>query len=107
MSRDVQHLAARCLLSLVALAAAVPSPAGASSTSRAVGDRAPHSRVVTYDHGDVLVRRLQLRLRPVGGYLAGRLRITVRNATGRRVRRELRLASCSRGTGLEPDCPTT
>lgn len=87
------------------VAALLPA-ASALAASRASYPPAkrPHSRVVTYDRGDVLVRRLQLRLTRKDHRLHGEVRITARNETGHAISRVLRVGPCVGGASGYPSC---
>jgi hypothetical protein len=65
----------------------------------------PHSKVVTYDRGDVHVQRLQMSVTRSAGVLRARVRLTVRNETRRPLVRELRLGRCTGGGPAAPACP--
>jgi hypothetical protein len=87
----------------VALAAAIAaSPAAAD---RIPFSARPHSRVVTYDRGDVLVRRLQMTVTRADHRLHVRVRLTARNVGDTALRRELRVGRCVSGPLAYPVCP--
>jgi hypothetical protein len=87
------------------VAAGLPSATAlaAANTSYPAAKR-PHSRVVTYDRGDVLVRRLQLQLTRSDHRLHGKIGLAVRNETGHAITRELRIGPCTGGFTGYPAC---
>jgi hypothetical protein len=91
-------------LALLGAAAAVPPAAHAAP---AAGDR-PHSRVVTYDRGQVRVQQLQATTTRSDGRLHTRIAVTLRNRTDSTQSRYVRVGRCTTGTGPVPHCaPTT
>jgi hypothetical protein len=101
-------LTTRTLLAATTLTVAAALPAAsalAASTPFPSGQR-PHSRIVTYDHGDVLVRRLQMSLTRKDHVLHGQVRLTVRNETGQTLHRVLRVGPCVGGPTGYPNCNT-
>jgi hypothetical protein len=91
------------LLALTATAAATPA---ASAVAQTPAGR-PHSRVVTYDRGDVLIRRLQMHVRRSNGRLRATVDLTVRNDSDRTLNRELQVGRCTSGAALALVCPAT
>jgi hypothetical protein len=84
--------------------------AAAIAASPAAADRIPfparpHSRVVTYDRGDVLVRRLQMTVTRADHRLHAQVRLTARNVGNAALQRELRVGRCISGPLAAPDCP--
>jgi hypothetical protein len=91
---------AAVLGALAMVAGTQPGAAGAQlPTAR------PHSKVVTYDRGDVHVQRLQMSVARSSGMLHARARLTVRNETRRPLTRELRVGRCTGGEPAAPVCP--
>lgn len=89
---------------LTVAAAALPNASAlAASTSYPLARR-PHSRVVTYDRGDLLVRRLQLQLHRSDHRLRGEVQLAVRNETGHAITRLLRVGPCTGGPLAYPNC---
>ncbi|MEA2148294.1 MAG: hypothetical protein QOD69_124 [Solirubrobacteraceae bacterium] len=93
----------RLALITVALVGLLPAAAVAAPATYAPAKR-PHSRVATYDRGEVLVRRLQLQLTRTNHRLRGVVRLTVRNETGHAIERLLRVGSCTGGAPAAPVC---
>src|SRR3954453_2146028 len=91
------------LLALTATAAPVPAASAAAQTSAG----RPHSRVVTYDRGDTLIRRLQMEVRRSNGRLRATVHLTVRNDSARLLQRELQVGRCTSGAALGLVCPAT
>jgi hypothetical protein len=94
-------LAATTLIAAIALPSA--TALAAHNTSYPAAKR-PHSRVVTYDRGDVLVRRLQLQLTRSDHRLHGEIRLAARNETGHTITRQLRVGPCVGGFTGYPTC---
>jgi hypothetical protein len=90
------------LLALTAATAVAAAPAVAQSPPSR-----PHSRVVTYDRGDVLIRRLQMQVTRSSGRLHATVQLTVRNDSGRLLQRELQVGRCTGGAALALVCPAT
>jgi hypothetical protein len=87
------------------VAAALPSATAlAAQTTSYPAAKRPHSRIVTYDRGDVLVRRLQLQLTRSDHRLHGEVRLAARNETGHTITRELRVGPCVGGFTGYPTC---
>lgn len=95
----------RTLLTLatLALAGLLPASALAAPATYAPAKR-PHSRIATYDRGEVLVRRLQLALTRTNHRLRGVVRLTARNETGHAIERLLRVGPCTGGAPAAPLC---
>src|SRR3954451_10043272 len=91
------------LLALTATAVAVPAASAAAQTPAG----RPHSRVVTYDRGDTLIRRLQMEVRRSNGRLRATVHLTVRNDSDRLLQRELQVGRCTSGAALGLVCPAT
>jgi len=92
------------MLALAGAAAIVPS---AASAAPAVNER-PHSRVVTYDRGQVRVQQLEATTTRSYGRLHTRIAVTLRNRTDGALTRYLRVGRCTTGEGPSPRCaPTT
>jgi hypothetical protein len=89
------------VLALAAAAAAVPAATAAAQSPAA----RPHSRVVTYDRGDVLIKRLQMTVARSNHRLRATVRLTVRNDSGRTLHRELQIGRCTGGAALAMVCP--
>ena len=84
------------LLALLTTIAAVPAiPALAQSPASR-----PHSRVLTYDRGDVLIRRLQMTVTRSKRRLDATVTLTVRNDSDRLLHRELQVGRCTGGAAL-------
>jgi hypothetical protein len=93
---------------LVTVAAAVAGPQVASAAAQAIPPTArPHSRVVTYDRGDVRIGRLQMAVTRSGGRLHARVALSVRNVSRGPLRRELRVGRCIGGLAAAPVCPAS
>jgi hypothetical protein len=60
----------------------------------------PHSRVVTYDRGDVLIRRLQMTVTRLNRRPDATVTLTVRNDSDRLLHRELQVGRCTGGAAL-------
>jgi hypothetical protein len=91
------------VLTLLAATAAVSAtPAVAQSPASW-----PHSRIVTYDRGDVLIRRLQMAVTRTNGRLNAELSLTVRNDSNRLLHRELQVGRCTGGAALALVCPAS
>jgi hypothetical protein len=89
------------LLALLTTIAAVPAtPALAQSPASR-----PHSRVVTYDRGDVLIRRLQMTVTRANGRLHAAVSLTVRNDSSGLLHRQLQVGRCTGGAALALVCP--
>jgi hypothetical protein len=88
---------------IVATAVPCATALAATNTSYPPAKR-PHSRIVTYDRGDVLVRRLQLRLTRSDHRLHGEIRLAARNETSHTITRELRVGPCVGGFTGYPTC---
>jgi hypothetical protein len=87
----------------VVLAAAIAAtPAAADPIAPSAR---PHSRVVTYDRGDVLVRRLQMTVTRADHRLHVQVRLTARNVGDATLQRELRIGRCISGPLAYPTCP--
>jgi hypothetical protein len=86
-------------------AAALPAAASAATPSPTTGR--PHSRVVTYDRGEVRVQRLEAATRRADGRLHTTLTVTLRNRTDGALTRYVRLGRCTGGSGAAPACPAT
>ncbi len=78
---------------------AAVAPATASAAPR------PHSRVVTYDRGALIVERLQITTRQTYGRLRTRVDLTVSNERSTPLRRELAVGRCVHGVPAYPTCP--
>jgi hypothetical protein len=91
------------LLALTAAAAVAPA---ASAAAQSPAGR-PHSRVVTYDRGDVMIRRLQMEVTRTNHRLNATLHLTVRNDSDRTLNRELQVGRCTGGAALGLICPPT
>jgi hypothetical protein len=89
------------LLVLSAVAAVAPA---ASAAAQSPAGR-PHSRVVTYDRGDVLIRRLQMAVTRSNHRLHATVQLTVGNDSGRTLDRELQIGRCISGSALALVCP--
>ena len=93
------------LFAATTLIAAIALPSttalAAHSTSYPAAKR-PHSRVVTYDRGDVLVRRLQLELKRADHRLHGEIRLSARNETGHTIDHGTTFRAKARGVGIAP-----
>src|SRR3954466_13537484 len=90
------------VLTVLAAAAVSATPAVAQSPASR-----PHSRVVTYDRGDVLIRRLQMAVTRSNGRLHAELSLTVRNDSSRLLQRELQVGRCTGGAALALVCPAS
>jgi hypothetical protein len=90
---------------LLVLAAVAAAPA-ASAAAQSPASR-PHSRVVTYDRGDVMIRRLQMEVTRTNHRLHATVHLTVRNDSGRTIDRELQVGRCTSGAALGLVCPAT
>jgi hypothetical protein len=91
-------------LALVGAAAAVPPSASAAPAFT----QRPHSRVVTYDRGEVRVLQLQATTTRSHGRLHVRVAVTLRNRTDGELTRYVRVGRCTSGVGPAPRCaPTT
>src|SRR4051794_29908615 len=91
------------LLVLTAAGAAVPA---ASAAAQSPASR-PHSRVVTYDRGGILIRRLQMEVTRSNGRLHATVHLTVRNDSDRLLQRELQVGRCTGGAALALVCPAS
>src|SRR3954469_7566172 len=91
---------------LAALASAALAPAGASAARPASSQR-PHSRVATYDRGDVRVRGLQADVHRAGHRLRVHVVVELRNAGTTGITRYVHVGRCVSGTGDAPRCPHT
>jgi hypothetical protein len=88
---------------LLSVAAAVPAAASAATP---VAER-PHSRVVTYDRGQVRVQQLEATTTRTQGRLHVRLAVTLRNRTDGALTRYVRVGRCVHDAGPAPRCPVT
>jgi hypothetical protein len=91
------------LLALTAVAAIAPA---ASAAAQSPASR-PHSRVVTYDRGDVMIRRLQMAVTRADHRLHATVQLTVRNDSDGTLQRELQVGRCTGGAALGLVCPAT
>src|SRR4051794_26459505 len=89
-----------------ALASAALGTAGASAARRAWSQR-PHSRVATYDRGEVRVRGLQADVHRAGHRLRVHVVVELRNAGTTAITRYVHVGRCVSGTGDAPRCPHT
>jgi hypothetical protein len=93
-----------------ALIAAVAAVAAGSHVATAAAQEPgarPHSKVVTYDRGDIHVQRLQMSVERTNGRLPAHVALTVQNETQGMLIRELRIGRCTGGTPGAPACPST
>jgi hypothetical protein len=91
------------LLVLTAAGAAIQA---ASAAAQSPASR-PHSRVVTYDRGGILIRRLQMEVTRSNGRLHATVHLTVRNDSDRLLQRELQIGRCTGGAALAMVCPAS
>jgi hypothetical protein len=103
-SRTALTATAVAVAALAAPAAASAAPAAAPAAGVAPGAR-HHSRVVTYDRGEVLVRRLQMSVRRERHRLRTTVHLIVLNRTAHAVDRELQVGRCTGGSPAFPVCP--
>ena len=91
---------------ITAVAAVAAGAHTATAAAQDPGAR-PHSKVVTYDRGDLHVQRLQMTVTRSGGRLHAHVDLTVQNETQRTLIRELRIGRCTGGSLGAPTCPAT
>ncbi|WCB96601.1 hypothetical protein DSM104299_05365 [Baekduia alba] len=91
-------------LALVAAAAAALPVAAQAATPNPPPNGRPHSRVVTYDRGEVRVLTLQAATKRVNGRLSVAATVRLRNLTDAPLTRYVRAGRCMSGSGVLPDC---
>jgi hypothetical protein len=84
--------------------AALPAAASAGPTPTSPPTGRPHSRVVTYDRGEVRVLQLQAATTRVQGRLLVQATVTLRNLTAKPLTRYVRAGRCVGGSGSMPAC---
>jgi hypothetical protein len=90
----------------IALLASAVLPAAATAAP-AISER-PHSRVVTYDRGDVRVQQLEATTTRSHGRLHASVAVTLRNQTTGPLTRYVRVGRCTAdGAGAASRCPAT
>ncbi|MEA2380150.1 MAG: hypothetical protein QOH72_121 [Solirubrobacteraceae bacterium] len=94
------------IAALVAVAGTTLGAPAATAGAQSPATR-PHSKVVTYDRGDVRIQRLQMAVTRSGGRLHATVNLTVRNESRRSVRRELQVGRCTGGEAAAPVCPAS
>jgi hypothetical protein len=94
------------LIAVTATAVGAQAPAAAAQSSITPAAR-PHSRVVTYDRGDVHVQRLQVAVTRSAGRLHATVHLTLRNESSRTLRRDLQIGRCTGGAPATPVCPAS
>ena len=90
----------------VALLSAVAAVPATTSAATPVAQR-PHSRVVTYDRGQVRVQQLEAATTRAQSRLKVRLAVTLRNRTDGALTRHVRIGRCLGSYGPAPRCPVT
>src|SRR3954447_20865899 len=100
------RVSALTTVALATIASAALAPAGASAARPASSQR-PHSRVVTYDRGEVRVRGLQADVHRAGHRLRARGFVELRTAATTAITRYVHVGRCVSGTGDAPRCPHT
>jgi len=91
---------------ITAVAAVGAGTQTATAAAQDPGAR-PHSRVVTYDRGDLHVQRLQMAVTRSAGLLHAHVRLAVQNETQQTLTRELRIGRCTGGLLGAPTCPAS
>jgi hypothetical protein len=94
----------RSLIPIVLTAVAVVAPATAAHASDFPAGQRPHSRVVTYDRGQVRILALQAATTRAGGRLHVRATVALRNLTGKPITRYVRAGRCKGGSQALPQC---
>jgi hypothetical protein len=91
-------------LALAATAALPAAAAHAAGTPGSAPTGRPHSRVVTYDRGQVRILQLQAATTRSNGRLHVNATITLRNLTAKPITRYVRAGRCMGGSGALPAC---
>lgn len=97
---------ARILLAAAALASAgVAAVPAAHAGDFAPGNR-PHSKVATYDRGDIKIQRLLTSIKREGHRLRPTVSVILRNDGDQAITTAVRVGPCTGGISGYPKCPT-